>query len=84
MTIFKGMLLFDIAEDSINGWENQLGYRGMMEVWKKGDKTIYIDLDEDTGEWYSWLDNGTDGYNLDFYGTFDEVDKMTKGYMEVN
>ena len=40
MTLLKGMLLFDVAEKPINGWENQLGYRGTKEVWKRKLKDL--------------------------------------------
>lgn len=47
MTINHGMLLFDSPETAINGWENQLGYRGYIEVWRKGAQEIIIEVDED-------------------------------------
>ena len=49
MTKYAGILLFDEAEDAIAGWENQLGYRGYIEVWKhaKTGDVLTMDVDED-------------------------------------
>lgn len=54
MTVYKGMLLFDIPEPSINDWENQLDYRGMMEVWKRGDEAITIEPYEEGDDEDCW------------------------------
>ena len=88
MTVSNGVLLFDTAEEPINGWENQLGYRGYIEVWEKENKRIEIDIDEDSSEdepvWEVLLcdDNGV---NLIDYGYgFEEADKIAKEYMREN
>jgi hypothetical protein len=88
MTVYKGLLLFDIAETSIGRWENELGWRGMREVWRNGDYTLNIDVDEDSereDQWELWLANDKTGYWESIgWGTFDEVDKMAKEYMRDN
>jgi hypothetical protein len=87
MTVYKGMLLFDIAEPSINGWENQLGYRGYIEVWKRGDWEIVIEPDEDEDEGYInvYLQNPKTGnVNLIGGGYGNEADKFAKEYMRKN
>ena len=52
MTLFHGLLLFDIAEPSIGNWEEQLGYRGAIDVWKNKEtgKTLIIESYEDCEE----------------------------------
>jgi hypothetical protein len=42
MSKYHGMLLFDIADEPIGGWEENLGYRGMVDIWdfyKDGKRT---------------------------------------------
>jgi len=53
MTLFKGLFLIDIAEEPIGNWENQLGYRGMMEVWKHketGEEIVIEPFDHEDHE----------------------------------
>lgn len=96
MTLFKGLLLFDIAEPPIGNWKNQLGYRGMMEIWKVKDTTQFLcieayedceihDPDECTCE-EVWLGDDTTG-NCDVLGVYDnfeEADKASKEFMQQN
>lgn len=88
MTIFKGMLLFDMAEPTINGWENQLGYRGMIEVWKKGGQTIIIQPDEDCPEdedvWEVIWETEEIWECIDYGYGFDDADAKAKEYMREN
>jgi len=94
MTLFKGMLLFDIAEEPIGNWENQLGYRGMMEVWKhnKTEDTIIIESYEDCKEHGEncecqevWMhDKNGKLDTLGFYDTFEEADQEAKQFMKEN
>ncbi len=87
MTLFKGILLFDIAEDPINGWENQLGYRGMMEVWRKGNREVVIEPCEDGDKWEVWVRATDDsGYwdSIGFESDFDKADKLAKEWMRDN
>ncbi len=87
MTVFAGVLLFDIAEESIGKWENELGWRGMREVWRNGDRTLNIDVDDDGGEnaWELWLANDATGYSESIsWGTFAECDRDAKEYMRAN
>jgi len=95
MTIFKGLLLFDIAEQPIGEWENQLGYRGMMEVWKHkttGD-TIIIEAYEDctihdpnecTCEEVWMHDKNGNVDILGVYDDFETADKEAKKLMREN
>jgi hypothetical protein len=50
MTVYRGLLLFDYPETAIGLWENQLGYRGYMEVWKHKETNdlVVMDVDEDS------------------------------------
>lgn len=89
MTVFKGMLLFDIAEPAIGKWENQLGYRGMIEVWRHaetGDEVV-LEPDEDSSEeeniWEFIVQNNENG-DFDYIssGTFAQVDKAAKAWMK--
>jgi len=87
MTLFKGMLLFDVAEPAIGKWENQLGYRGMLEVWihdETGD-TITLEPNEDATEeeWECWIhDKESEQWDSLGWGTFKQVDKLAKQWME--
>ncbi len=31
---FKGMLLFDVADEPIGNWQEDLGYRGVYDIWR--------------------------------------------------
>lgn len=87
MTVFKGMLLFDVPEPAIGKWENQLGYRGMLEVWKhsKTGDCVVLEPYEDAPEeciWEFWI-HDKDSYNCESIssGAFDQVDKEAKEWM---
>jgi nuclear transport factor 2 (NTF2) superfamily protein len=84
MTVYGGMLLFDIAEEPINDWENQLGYRGYMEVWKRGEEEIKVEMDEDSGVWEVIYENDNIWEMIDCHEDFDEADKIAKAYMKEN
>jgi len=96
MTLFKGVLLFDIAEAPIGNWENQLGYRGMMEVWKHKEtgEEIVIELYEDCTEHSSdececheiWMRDNKRGISDSHgvYDTFEEADREAKKFMREN
>lgn len=96
MTVFKGVLLFDIAEPCIGKWENQLGYRGYIEVWQlKGTKQqVIIEpyKDEDSqepdyeGEWHVFRQDEDTGFwdTIGFYATEEQADKAAKDYMRQN
>lgn len=86
MTLFRGMLLFDIAEPPIGDWENQLGYRGMMEVWKLKDTdyvltiSAYEDSDEPCDE--VWIANDSTGYwESLFFGSTEDCNTFAKKWM---
>ena len=84
MTIFRGMLLFDMPEPAINGWENQLGYRGYVEVWEKGEERITLEPDEDHCEddfWEVVFDNGNIVEIIGVGNGFEEADQIAKEYM---
>jgi hypothetical protein len=90
MTIYQGRLLFDTPEPTINNWENQLGYRGYIEVWKRGEQTLTMDCDDDVdpdvGSWEvrvdDWPGEGQTEYIA--FGTFAECDKAAKEWMSEN
>lgn len=88
MTIFKGLLLFDIAEEPIGEWKNQLGYRGLIEVWKipRTQDFICIEYDEDSDCEEVWLGNDKTGdcENIGFFDTVEEADKGAKEFMREN
>lgn len=86
MTKYKGMLLFDIAEEPINGWENQLGYRGMMEVWKKGKDEVVIELEDGTDEesWEVRIETPDNFDSIGFGNTEEEATKIAVEYMKTH
>lgn len=88
MTVFKGMFLFDIAEQPIGQWENQLGYCGMMEVWKcrSRNNVLTIEPDEDSGEIEVWIANDTSGSwePLGFFKTEMQAERFAKRWMREN
>jgi len=91
MTVYAGLLLFDIAEPAIGHWENQLDYRGYIEVWKHaitGDRlTIDVIEDEkpdpetDETTWEIYVDSETCTEYLPHYGNFSKVDVQAKQWM---
>ena len=97
MTIFKGLFLFDIAEPSIGQWENQLGYRGMMEVWKIQETQDFVCIepwddicerhrDQECTCWEAWLGNDKTGDcdTLGIWESFDKADQEAKKWMNEN
>lgn len=86
MTMYSGMLLFDVAEESIGKWKNQVGFRGMMEVWRKAgtEEEIIIQSDEDrVGNTWEviWQNNESGAWNYIGFGTFNQCDRIAKQYM---
>ncbi len=85
MTLYHGILLFDVAEDPIGSWENQLGYRGVMEVWKAGDSTLQIEADEDSGGEEVWVHDEEGNHDsLGIFPTSDQDDAAAKAFMREN
>ncbi len=89
MSLFHGMLLFDIAENPINGWEEDLGYRGMKEVWRKGSRHITIEPYDGEpyyeDEWECWLGNDETGaWGSIAFGSFDRCKEDAVAYMRAN
>lgn len=91
MTIYHGMFLVDVAEPSINGWENQLGWRGYYEEWKNPDgESFWMEVDEDIPAdmfdciWVLlWQDeNGNQDHIAS--GSFEQVDMIAKLIMAVH
>jgi hypothetical protein len=92
MSLYNGLLLFDIAEPSINGWDEFLGYRGMMESWRKGDWEIIIqpydayqeeDLDEDDDDHEFLVQNNETGcWEPIMFGTYEQCKVAAIEYME--
>lgn len=97
MTMSRGMLLFDTPEPAIGDWENQLGYRGLKEVWVLKGTPIQIEIDNDDsyegdehdpdGEagWEVSLSNEDTG-DVQYltFGTFGQCDEAAKKYMADN
>jgi hypothetical protein len=96
MTVFKGVLLFDIAEPAIGRWRNLLGYRGYIEVWQlEGTKQQVViepyfdeenqELDYD-GEWHVLSQDEETGLSgtIGFYATEEQANKAAKKYMRQN
>lgn len=87
MTRFRGLLLFDVAERAIGPWENQLGYRGMMEVWKKRGTALVVTIQphessEDDEEWEAWWgDENTGDSESIAFGTFEYCEDEAKEWM---
>ena len=95
MTKFHGILLFDVIEEPIGRWENQLGYRGMMEVWKVDKRNVLTiePLDdwcancEEEGRdcecWEIWIADDEQGVfdTLGVYPSFEVADTKAKQIM---
>jgi len=84
MTKFKGVLLFDMPEPAIGDWENQLGYRGMIEVWKHkktGDELIIEPCDEGYTEVLIHNKDHTKMDSLNAFDTDQEADDFAKKWM---
>lgn len=92
MTMYKGVLLFDIAEPSINGWANQLGWRGYYEEWKNADgESFWMEVNEDesaeTPYNCSWDLLWRDDYGNDELiasGSFAQIDTAAKMIMAMH
>jgi hypothetical protein len=89
MTMNRGMLLFDSPEPPVGKWENQLGYRGLKEVWKLEGTPIILEIDmddvpdedpEDCWE-VSVANDETGDVRYIAFGSFNECDKAAKKYM---
>lgn len=81
MTINKGLFLFDFPEPTINAWENQLGYRGMLEVWQRGSDEIRIIPCDDSSDWEVLFENDRI-WEFIGVGSFEQADAIAKEYMQ--
>lgn len=92
MTLFNGMLLFDVAEPSIGKWREQLGWRGTKDEWQTEDGrySLFIesfeeDIENDVIEEEVWIaDNKTGSWDSLFFGEYDEVKEKAKKWMKEN
>lgn len=82
MSLYKGVLLFDIAEPPIGKWEEKLGYRGLKEVWCHSDNPnnrIEIELEdcgncEEEDNWEIIHSDELTG-NVNYLAGFDNYDE---------
>ena len=88
MSLYHGMLLFDVAEKPINGWEENLGTRGMFEEWRKDHRRIEIDIydeAEEPAEWEAAYYNDQTGYwESLMFGTFEQCKRASVKFMKHN
>ena len=82
MSVNNGLLLFDLAEPSINGWHENIRTRGMYEKWEKGNRFILISFDDEAEEWEAWTGDEEDGdWETIAWGTFEEYKKAITEHM---
>ena len=84
MSLFHGLLLFDIAEPPIGPWHEDLGGRGYVEIWRKEgtEEVIYIEPYEGD-EWEAWwADEKGGAWDTIAFGPYEEVKKEAKRFME--
>jgi len=88
MSRFHGMFLFDIADEPIGDWEEDLGYRGVKDVWRTRDKhfMLVIEPNEDTeDEEEVWVANERTGnWDSIAFGTYEECIDEAKKFMREN
>ena len=85
MSLYHGRLLFDIAEDSINGWNENLGTRGMYEKWEKDGKELFIEIEDSANDddvyYECWV--GCDLWiETIAFGSFHECKRAATEYMK--
>lgn len=44
MSLFHGLLLFDIPDKDIGLWKENLGYRGVIDVWEIKEKGLKLTI----------------------------------------
>ena len=95
MSKFNGALLFDVADEPIGNWRENLGGRGLYNRWDLYDEnekiieTLYIEsydseLNEDDNYelWVHTADGMTDTIN--FFSDYDDAIKWAKEEMSKN
>jgi len=92
MSKFHGMLLFDIADKPIGKWHENLGTRGMYDLWEmevKGKVLYCVRVtpydDGEKSEWEAWWSNEESGVweSIEF-GTYKQCLKSAKDFMKKN
>jgi hypothetical protein len=85
MSLYNGLLLFDVAEAPINGWEENLGTRGYFQQWRKGPLTLNIEIDDDSlieGEYETyWQNEETGSWDWIAGGTFKQCKRAAVRFM---
>jgi hypothetical protein len=85
VTAYRGLLLFDYPDPPIGPWENQLGYRGVKEVYRKKDTNQYVEIDfpdDEYQEWEAWWhDDDTGAWEVFAWGAFEECEDAAKEWM---
>jgi hypothetical protein len=91
MSKYHGMLLFDIADEPIGKWQENLGTRGYYDEWELIDKdkikcTLIIEADEDgkVGDNEVWIHDKEGNSDSLYFGTYDQCLKYAKKWMKEN
>ena len=89
MSLFRGMLLFDVADKPIGSWEEDLGFRGMIDVWRHKEKgwTLYVQNSENPDnetEQEIWIDYGDEYESIAWASDLDLALVEAKEWMSEN
>ena len=89
MSLFNGVLLFDIADEPIGKWEENLGYRGVIDVWEIKEKDMTLTVQnaeniENEMEQEVWVCDPDSWETIGWYDTYEEAMKEAKKWMKEN
>lgn len=86
MSLFGGLLLFDIADPSIGNWGEDLSTRGLFDRWKTQNKeiTLIINIDEDSNTNEVWIHDNKGNWETLFYGNYNDAIIFSKKFMQKN
>jgi hypothetical protein len=87
MSKYHGMLLFDIADNPIGKWHENLGTRGYYDRWEIRDKngkiiqSIIIEIDEESdGQWDVYWEDASGSEEFIGYAYYDDAIKLAKKF----
>lgn len=87
MSLFHGVLLFDIPDKPIGEWKENLGYRGMIDVWEIEKKGLRLTIQNTENvakpeKQEVWIHDDKNWETIGWYDTYEEAIKEAKIWMK--
>ena len=86
MSLFHGLLLFDVPDKPIGQWKENLGYRGVKDVWEIKEKGLMLIVEnsenpDNEKEQEVWVCDEEIWETIGWYNTYEEAIKEAKIWM---